>query len=468
MRRLAVTLILFVLCLYAGVLSAQEAGITTGELKLPEFKWGAQPVELVVTNNADYMKFVVAIIRVDFKQANPPYGRSDRFHDVLVPGQTKTMAPLVYIPGSYGPATIVMDFYDVVDTLDAVSAGEHILQKTVEVSFTEPDTLAKVLDTRLTFPARVEEHPYFESEFSRIALGLIAEGKSAEEIHALTGADRQFVLEQLRFFAGQRFIKQKNDSIDLAMPVLSKEEASVQAQLADKAAVSLAEIIAGNMPAYRKVLDSLIAAKVVPTDSSDLLDDAVVLYKPYPVVGGLLLWHAMGTQFIAGGNDLDMFWGLDICNLPKLEYMYAAPGGADYNGRFFYALLRDGRNTRMVFADHSPDIICTGNFPPKRGASGAARWRHEENDRPEYVMLNLEKVHPAVKVLTTGTSDFLNQTLQQLRESSEQFGRPVLTRGYKHWFWNLAMTKTMDLLIKQGVLSDPGNALYVFSVKEGK
>ncbi|MEW6412131.1 MAG: hypothetical protein AB1483_06605 [Candidatus Zixiibacteriota bacterium] len=462
-----VVMITFLIWLCAGVLSAQEVNVTVGELKIPGFKWGAQPVQLTVTNNSDYMKFVVSIVHVEFSEADPPYSRNDRFHDLVQPGMTETIEPLVYIPGSYGPATITIDFYDVVDTLDAVSAGEHILHKVIEADFPKPDTLKQVFDTRLVFPSRVEEHPYFESEFSRLTLGLLAEGKSPEEIHELTGADRQFVLEQLRFFAGQRLIVQKEDSIDVAIPVISKEEGSVQAKLADRAAQSLAGIIAGNMPAYRAVLDSLVAAKVVPTDSTDVLDDAVVLYKPYPVVTALVLWNLLGTQFIAGGNQLDMFWGLDICNLPKMEYLYAAPEGPEYNGRFFYAFLYDGRNVRLISSNHPPRILCSGNFPPQRGSTGAAKWRHDESDRPEYIMLDPVKVVPALETLAAGTSGIIDTTLQQARNNAEQFGRGVVTRGYKLWLWNLVVTKVTDILMEQGVLPDPGEALYVFSVKKG-
>lgn len=453
--------------LYAGLLSAQDITVGTGELQLPEFKWGAQPVQLTVTNNSEYMKFVVSVIHVEFAEADPPYSRDDRFNDFLQPGATKTIEPFVYIPGSYGPATITMDFYDVVDTLDAVSFGEHILHKVIEADFPRPDTLTQVFDTRLVFPIRVDEHPYFESEFSRLTLGLIAEGKSPEEIHQLTGADRQFVLEQLRFLAGQRLIVQKDDSIDVAIPVLMKEEASVQAKLADRAAQSLAGVIAGNMTAYRGVLDSLIAAKVVPTDSADVLDDGVVLYKPYPVVTALLLWQRLGTQFIAGGNALDMFWGIDICNLPKMEYLYAVPEGPEYNGRFFFAFLFDGRNVRLLSSNHAPKIHCSGNFPPQRGASGAAKWKHDDNDRPQYIMLDMAKVNPALDALVAGTPEIIDATLNQVRVNAEQFGRGVVTRGYKLWFWNLVVTKVTDILVEQGVLPDPGEALYVFSVKKG-
>lgn len=468
MRNLCQILTALCIVIFAGSAFAQPSAIEIKDLSMPADGWGDNKISFKAFNHDEYIKFIVVKSVLEFEGASSPYENENRFTAFLEPGFWFEMDPIVTIPGNYGTATIKLEFYDVVDTMDMALPEQKFLDTAFSVEIKMPESARPWLQKAATFPPRVNEHPYFDNQFVRMMYAMIAEGKSRAEIAEITGASPDYVEANLKKMIGNRYLKKEGANVVPTFPVILTEEAEQVVKLVDKTVESLMSIVADNYSGYGKALDSLIEAGLLVGDSDNVLGPERVLYRPYVIISTLLLWHKMGTQFVTDGNPLAPYTNTDVCNANIVNFMYAAPSNIEFHGHHFYALIRDGGSGRLVFTGHIPKIHCEGNFPAQPGIPAKAIWRNDSEDQPEYFVYNPKTIEPMLEVLKKGTDDIIETALAELKKISVEQGREEVTTGYRYWFWNLVASKTLDSLIEQRVVEPYGNDNYILGISGGR
>jgi len=116
--------VLLVIGTVIGV-SAQEPEpeVIVGETGFPKNAWGKQNLSFEVTNQTDWLKFLV----VEGSYATPH--RVTRTNFILEPFAKLTVDPELEIPGNYGQMVLWLRIYDVVDTLDDMSLGVQLFEQ---------------------------------------------------------------------------------------------------------------------------------------------------------------------------------------------------------------------------------------------------------------------------------------------------------------------------------------------------
>ena len=118
---------LVVIGLLAGSLAAQQPELVVGSIDFPERAWGNQELPFEVTNNTDWLKFLVIEAHVGFEGSYVNPHRVTRTNVVLEPGKLAVEVDLV-VPSNYGLMTLWLRIYDVVDTLDDLTLGTKIFE----------------------------------------------------------------------------------------------------------------------------------------------------------------------------------------------------------------------------------------------------------------------------------------------------------------------------------------------------
>lgn len=467
MRNVRQVLVSFCLLIFAGSVLAQSSGIEIKDLSKPTEGWGDKKMSFKAFNHEDYIKFVVVKTVLKFEGSNAAYQNENRFTAYLEPGYWFEMEPVVTIPGNYGSATIYMEFFDVVDTLDTVLPGQEFMDTSFTIEIKMPESARDWLEKGMIFPPRVDEHPYFDNQFVRIMYAMLAEGKSPAEIAEVTGADPEYVEENFRRMTGNRYLVKEGAKEVPTFPIVLPDEAEQVVKLADKTAERLTAVISENSAGYRAGLDSLIQTGVIQGDSDNVLGAERVLFYEYVVVSTLLLWHDLGSKMITDGSPLTPYTNTDICNAQIRDFMYAVSPDDRYNGHHFYALIRDGGSGRVLFAGHPPKLHCEGNFPAKPGMPAKAIWRNDSDDSPEYFIYNSKTVQPLLDILAKGTDAAIEGVLADLEKISAGYGREKVTRGYRYWFWNLVASRTLDSLIEKKVVVPFKNDNYILGIRGG-
>ncbi|UCG62129.1 MAG: hypothetical protein JSV52_02240 [Candidatus Zixiibacteriota bacterium] len=454
-------LILILLCLFMTTVPGfgQPAEIQIRNLTPPTGSWGDQRISFEAFNSQEYVKFLVVEATVEFEGGDSPYIGEHRFSTVLEPGVWLRIRPEVTIPGNYGKATVCLEFFDVVDTMDAILPGQGLFDTSFTMTVAMPESARPWLDKGVVFPPRVDEHPYFDNQFMRMMYAMIGEGLSGDDIARITGADPGYVQLNLSRMTGRRCLKHDGQNYRPTFPLVLVDEAEDLSNLADSTASVISSMLAANYPKFRSVLDSLAAANRLLSDSNNVLGPGRILHRPYVFMSAVILWHELGTRFVTDNAPLMVFSGTDVCNASNPDYMYAVPPDERYNGNHFYAYIGDPGKERIWFADHHPIITCEGNFPARPGVGTRATWRYSSDDPVEYYVFSPGVAEPLVSVLTAGTEAVLEQSLTSLYEISVGYGRESASRGYRYWFWNLVASRTLEALVERGVLhkQPPGN-----------
>ena len=447
-------------CVVASAVPAQTGRppISIGEFEFPSLRWGEQHALTMLVNNTDWVKFVIIETEISFDGSYLNPSRRIRGSWALPPGDTVQAQVPLLIPGNFGEADIVIRAYDVIDTLDMVLPSQKFFEQPVSVRFHIPEAVMPYMQRPVTVPPRVEDHPYFNTEFSRLLFLFLDDGLSAGQIADLVECDTSFVLDEMKMLIRQRYGRRGGDGFQLTIPVIRADEAEAARQQALALADTVASIIRSGMDEYWPVVDSLVAAGAITSDSNTFFDAGAVLYKPYPVVGALTLWMELGRLFITRSAPLLLYDGTDICNANIPTYMYAVEGGPVVNGTHFYTVIPQNQTMKMYFGDSIPEIICPEDFMMRGARSNAINFRHGEEYLPENFMMDTSVVRPMLNVLTRGADTVLFNAYIDLRDMAvDEYGHTRLDYGYRYWFWNLTATHALNRLIEDGVINRRGN-----------
>ncbi|MEA3297211.1 MAG: hypothetical protein U9R56_05045 [candidate division Zixibacteria bacterium] len=445
----------------AGNVSCEEPKIVVGDVDLP-MRWGTQQAVFKVTNKTEGVRFLTIEVEVQFEGSYLNPNRRVRSHFLLLPMTTEVISPTVYIPGSYGRAKATITIYDVVDTLDALLPGQKFFQQYFSMMFHPPEAVFDYQQEVVTLPPRVENHYVFDSEFSRIFLLMLNEGKSLEKIADITAADLVFVKETLEAMIAKRYVIMKDSTAVIQFPVITVKEAEQAKQLAERTSDSLAQMIQSNFPRYWQAIDSLVADGVMSADSNVFLNGGTVLYRPYPVVSALVLWFDLGQKFITRSAPLLIYDHTDLCNADIPFYMYAVQGGDYFNGTHFYKLSIGNNYLQIFYGDSPPHIDCDENFILQKRLGRKVRWTYSDGHLPESFVVDTAVVRPALNALTGDADSLLWQTYLDLRDIAVEYGHKKAAFGIRYWFWNLVATRTLVKLTSEGIVERRGNGQYKF------
>ena len=442
---------------------AQQPDITVGEIQMPNLRWGPQKATFTVTNNTDYPKIVSVQTVINFAGTYLDPKRETRTNYFFDPQMTRTIKEDVVIPGNYGKASIRIAVYDVVDTLDPLLPYQVIAQQPFTITYHIPDDVLPYFQEAVTFPPMVGNNHDFDTEFSRLMFLLMNEGKTPGQIADMTKCDTSYVMYKLTVMRNDGYVTGGNAQFKLNFPVIMQPEAEAGKALAEKASDELVALVKNNLPNYKRVMDSMVQAGILPPNADDFLHGGTVLYYYYPTISALFFWYDLGTRFINNGQTMEIFENTDYCHARLPRYMYAVEGGAFYNGTNFYDQTRTERGIYITYGDSIPAVNCVEGFEhiPKLMPELHWSWAVPEQS-PEPFVMDTTLVETGLTGLEPGTKEFLTSTQQQLKAMSEKFGHPELMRGEKYWFWNLMTSRALVKLQEQDIVVGRGSGHYAF------
>lgn len=453
-------LLLAILTLAGTALVAQTPDLEVGNIKNPELMWGAQPVSFEVKSNVDYPKFVVATLDLRFEGTYLNPKRRWKVNTIVPPLEPVMVTMPLDIPVNFGIAQIELTLYDVVDTLDPVTFGTRIMGQNFQLRFKIPDEIQSYLQERISFPPMVDNNPMLDNEFTRVLLTMLAEGKMVPEIAKLAKVDSQFVYRNINELASRQLVQRKEQSAILKFPFLTAKQAERIKPLAEETSEKLAGLFAANIPAYRKTLDSLVAARKVSKDSSDFLNGGTVLYRMYPVVAALVLWGDLGQKFVTDTALLDIYKETDPCNAYIPRYMYAVQGGDVFNGHQYISISAATGHYTLAFGDRAARIKCPDIYPFPSMLFQGSDWNFEAADNQEIFMIDTVIIAPAIAAITAGSEPIVTSALDGLKKGMDELGPNMFTLGSRLWFWNLIASRTVDKMVAAGTLGRDGNGQY--------
>ena len=446
---------------------AQGPDIIVGDIER-DLRWGNRQVVFEVTNKTSDLKFLTVETEIQFSGSYLTPNRRAILHVILPPESSETVTATLYIPGNYGVANGRITVYDVVDTLDIILPNQKVFEDNFMINFHPPESIQPYLEIEVTMPPRVNEHPDFDNQLSRLMLVLLNEGKSVQEIAGMTSADTAYIQEMYESMLSKGYVKDVDGQTQLRLPVISVPEAEQAKQMAEDVSDSLVITIKNNLRDYRRVLERLVAAGSVPRDSNAFLDGGSILYHPYPVVSALLLWWDLGQKFITRSAPLLIYDATDICNARIPNYMYAVQGGAYFNGTCFYALFQGKRHFSILFGDSLPEIECAEDFILKGQQKKKPRWTYGDGFRQETFMIDTTVVRTALAALAGDTDSLLVRTYFDLKALAQSYGREKASYGMRYWFWNLVASRTLVKLHEQGIIERRGNGQFKFEPYRGR
>lgn len=440
--------------------SQEKPDIFVTDIELPNLRWGAQEAQFEATNNTELVKYMAVITEIKFEGSYlAPYRMTTRYY-LLPPLETIPIKPTVYIPGNYGRASIKISLYDVIDTVDVLLESQRFFEQPFSVKYYCPDAISGYFAEKITMPPMVDKHPYFDNEFSRVLLYLIDEGRTVQEIAEMAMADVSFVYQVLSDLSSHGYVKHTEKGYESLFPSITVKEAEAVKPLVEKTSDRLAELVRNNLPAYWKVLDSLIDAGTVSKDSNLFLNGGTILYRAYPVTASLLFWYDLGREFIARAEPLMIFENTDVCNAQIPRYMYSVQGGDVFNGTNFYHQYQTGRGYKIFYGDRIPVFECDEDYADRALRRQRVQWDYTKDYEPEDFMIDTLIIEPALETLGNGSNTILTEATFELKNYATPFGHGEMTRGYRYWFWNQATTRALIKLVEDGTIERRGNGQY--------
>jgi hypothetical protein len=466
-RALALATVLL-LAAAANVLSQPD--IVVGELDRPQHVWGTQILGLPLTNKADYPKYVVVKSVLTFDGTYLKPGRGTRGNYVLAPNQTMMVSVRLDIPPNYGTANVKFEVYDVVDTMDQLLASQKVMDQAMQIHFAIPAGMVPYMTERLTMTPMVDHNPNLGTEFARAMLVMMREGKTTKEIAKIAEIDTTYVRAFQDTLLTWQFLartKSADSAVVPGFPVILAKDAEGVRPLVETAATGLAAVIEKNLPAYKRVLDSMVKGGGLAADSNDFMNGGTVLYHTYPVVTAMFLWYDLGQVVVGGKGALDVYRDTDPCNALVNQYMYGVQGGDVVNGSQYFNFGTSTGRQVIIFGDTIPTINCPSTYPWKTRLVLATDFEYAEGYQPELFTFDTSLCNPALRALEPGADLVIKPALTALKAQADKMGPNMLTQGTVLWFWNQVATKTTKKLVAKGVITRRGNGQYRFECTNG-
>ena len=441
---------------------AQQPEVIVGKIGLPEQAWGMQTLPFDVTNNTDWLKFLIVETDVAFEGSYVNPHRVVRTNFVLEPLMKLTVDSRLEIPPNYGQLFLKIRIYDVVDTLDNLVLGKVVFEQPFSIRFPAPESVIPYFQDRITLPPLAGEHGLLDNEFSRLMLLMLHEKKTPQEIAVICQTDTTYVREVAERMVEERYLKKEADQYSVIVPIISKEYAEAGRSLADRISDRLTERLTANLANRRTVIDSLRESGIYSGDSTNFTEGGMLLYRPFPLVGGLYLWQVLGQKFVSRSQGLHVFAGTDPCNARIGPYLYLVQGGDYFNGHHFYTADPTSGGYNSQFGDSIPKIDCKPGFDKRPVARESIDWTFTSPDHPDTYLYDSTFINPMLRAIDAGVDEILSDALTELGTINKQFYSTEPTLGTRYWFWNLTASLTLDKMIENGVITRTGNGQFKF------
>ena len=456
----------------AMTVPAQEPEIVIGTIGFPERVWGEQTIKFDVTNTVDWVKYLVLETEVSFEDSYVTPHRVRRTNFTAVPGTSEARA-VMEIPPNYGQLTFWVRVYDVVDTLDDISLGTQVFEQPFKVRFHTPEAVLPYFEERLTMPPLVGEHGIFDNEFSRLLLVFAQEGKSVNEIAGICNTTEDYVRARARELISTGYLRRVNDTADVRefepnIPVITRGYAVDGRALVDSVSVKLADQVTKNLSFRQALIDSLTRDAGFSGDSGAFFEGGTLLYRPFPLVGGLFFWGYLGQKFVTGNEPLEIFKDTDPCRPHLGPLSYLVQGGDYYNGTHYFNAEAAPDAYRAHWSDSIPEIICApGTTDPRMARLDKANWGYGPGWKGEVHLYDTTFINPMIRHLDVGVEDLMKEAIAGLHELNREYlGTPNVGLGARYWFWNLLATRTLTRLVDEGVLTRTNNGQFRFMEKK--
>jgi hypothetical protein len=458
------------LLLIAAFNAMSQSEVATGDMDRPLHQWGTQILGLPLTNNVDYPKFVAVRTLLTFQGTYLNPMRGSRTNYILEPNKAIIVGVRIEIPPNYGVANLKFEVYDVVDTLDNLLPSQKVMDQAMQIRFQAPAGLMPYLQDRLTLTPMLDNNPYLGTEFARVMILMMKEGKNVAQIAKLAELDTTYVrqfqdtLLNWKFFARS---KSADSTVVPAFPVLRDKDAELVRPLVEKTSTALSALIEKNLPAYRRVIDSMIKAGGLPADSDDFMSGGTVLYRSYPVVTALFLWYKLGQEVVGGDTPLDIYKDTDPCNAWVTRYLYGVQGGDLVNGNQYYSYSTATGRSVILFGDRIPTITCPQTWPWKPRMVFQSDYNYDIPNQPEMFTYDTTLVNPALRALSTGAQVILKPAMTSFKADLAKIGPDLFTQGTALWLWNQIASKTTQKLVAKGVIARRNNGQFRFESING-
>ncbi|MCX6835609.1 MAG: hypothetical protein NTW07_10845 [candidate division Zixibacteria bacterium] len=461
-KRLIITL---VAALTAANVAAQEPEVVVGEIAFPQHVWGMQTLPFEVTNNTDWLKFLVVETDGAFEGSYVNPHRVVHTTFILEPLARTTVESKLEIPPNYGQLKLWLRIYDVVDTLDDPGLGTLVFEQPFSIKFHLPETVMPYFQDRISLPPMAGNHGLLDNEFARLMLLLLQENKTVPEIASICQTDTSFVKIVAEQMVSEKYLKKDQDKYSVNVPIINKAYAESGRKLADRISDRLAETIAANLTHRRSVIDSLVKAGVYSGDSTRFVEGGTLLYRPYPLIGGLYLWQVLGQMFIIGSRPLNIFEDTDPCNARIGPYLYLVQGGDYFNGHhFFEAQPNGGYESR--FGDSVPVVTCLPGFEKAYVARESVDWNYPSAYSPDMYLYDSTFINPMLRTIDVGVEPIMLDAMTELRKINSQFYTTDLMMATRYWFWNLTASLTLEKLVAGKAVTRTGNGQYKYMEKK--
>jgi DNA-binding IclR family transcriptional regulator len=90
---------------------------------------------------------------------------------------------------------------------------------------------------------------------------MLNEGKSVSEISEVARIDSAVVFQLIGLLVKEQYARQDSNGYNLTFPVITLAEAQATRELVESVSDTLTAKITQNMPAYRSIIDSLVAGR---------------------------------------------------------------------------------------------------------------------------------------------------------------------------------------------------------------
>lgn len=455
-------ILLIILILTAASAMAQQAEVLVGEIDISSLRWGPQKAKFDLTNNSDYPKTLAVLSTIQFEGRYMDPHRSNRVNYELNSGETKKISQEIIIPGNYGTAKLTISVYDVVDTLDPLMDYQRVMEQPFTLSYHIPDEMLPYLQEEITFPPMVSNSLDFDTEFIRLFIFLLSEGKTYEQIAEMTGCDLSFVKYTAGVMTKKQFMRLDNGQPKLNLPVITLAEAEEARALAEKVADELTALVETNIPIHRQNLKTLAGQKIIPPNEDDFMHGGSALYYTYPTVTTLLFWYHMGQMFIDPSQPLAIYENTDLCRAHIPEHMYAVQGGPYYNGTVFYSAELAHGHQQLTFLDSIPDVWCIENFDDVAVLFPGIHWNWTDSIAPEPFVLDTFIVRVGMKGIGTGAEALVEKAKADFKVIHDKFGHAEFLPGARYWFWNIVASRATLKLIDKGVIVRRSDGFFTY------
>ncbi len=463
-KKMKIILIVLLILFITPQMFAQD--IIVGDITLPKTKWGTMQASFELTNNSEYLKFIKVMIDIKYQGEYLNPTRLFEINVIVYPMDSKKVTPTFSVPPNFGRSELKFSLYDVVDTLDVLLDNQKFMEQPFILKPKTPEGIFPYLSEKITMPPMVNTSPDFDSEFSRILIFMISEGKTIAEISEIAEVDTEVILNLLKPMVAKGYASQIDGVYSLKFPAITPAEAEETKIYSEKISDSLANMIEKNMPLYWAELDKMVQAGKISADKNLFIDGGTILYNPYPVIGGLLLWHDLGRKFITRSAPLKIFNNTDFCKARIPYYMYAVQGGDVFNGTQFYSYNTFQGNYQILYGDNIPEINCEFYHYDRRQINWATGETFKTESNPEIFVLDTIVVMPVVYALDGGMDQMLRGVYDDLFKIADKYNHRKLLFGHRYWFWNLVSTQTMKKLTAKAVISPSGTGQFRFDGKK--